>query len=324
MQGRHVLFVLATAFLPLPAMADGQPLEGTKGKAYCIAFSPDGKTLAAYCDQDWTLKLWDTASGKLKQSWKPGNKLITAVAFSPDGKKLAVGGYGSKIYFGRVMVLDAESGKELWGRDSRDRADLGWYARLEFWHDGKTLAGLCGTTDVNLFDAQTGELKQKLEECTGSFSSALSPDGKLLASAGYYTVELWDGQTGKLERKLGEDKKSIFVAVAFAADGAEVVAVRWPNLLESWDARTGKAKRTLKIDDWAMDFTRDAVAFSPDCKQIATRKGKAVEVRDIQTGEKKQSLTAKTNIALIVYSRDGKMLAVAEEGGTITVWKLSK
>ena len=62
-------------------------------KILCLAYAPDGKTLAAGGGND-PVRLWDAESGKLlnvlKDIW------TMALAFSPDGKFLATGG-GYKV-----------------------------------------------------------------------------------------------------------------------------------------------------------------------------------------------------------------------------------
>ena len=54
-----------------------------------IAFSPDGLTLASY-SWDYTIRLWDVATGTLKHTLTSGTGNINSDAFSSDGLTLAV------------------------------------------------------------------------------------------------------------------------------------------------------------------------------------------------------------------------------------------
>ena len=57
------------------------------------------------------------------------------------------------------------------------------------------------TADMKLLDAQTGELRFKLN--LGRPGQAIfSPDGELLASANGDEIKLWNAHTGKEQRKL--------------------------------------------------------------------------------------------------------------------------
>ena len=53
-----------------------------------IAFSPDGKILASG-SEDKIIRLWDVATGTLKQTFIGHEAEIFDVAFSPTGRKLA-------------------------------------------------------------------------------------------------------------------------------------------------------------------------------------------------------------------------------------------
>ena len=56
-----------------------------------MAFSPDGKTLAAGGWGDNTVKLWNVATGEQIASLEGHDKTINGLAFSPEGNILASG-----------------------------------------------------------------------------------------------------------------------------------------------------------------------------------------------------------------------------------------
>jgi WD40 repeat protein len=62
-------------------------LDGYKGGVTSLAWSPDGKRLAAACE-DWALRVWDTATGKLAQTLVGHGDDVLHVQWSPDGATL--------------------------------------------------------------------------------------------------------------------------------------------------------------------------------------------------------------------------------------------
>ena len=103
--------VLAALALVLTVSAASQAseepliLKGAKGAIVSVAFSPDGRTLAAAAGE--RLYLWELSSRELRSSLRTntGNR-SGMVAFSPDGKMVAFGDW-------ELAVLAADSGKEL-------------------------------------------------------------------------------------------------------------------------------------------------------------------------------------------------------------------
>ncbi len=65
------------------------------GNVNCVAFSPDGKILAA-AKSDGTIGLWDAATGHKLRTFVCSYYALS-IAFSPDGKKLVSGGDSGMI-----------------------------------------------------------------------------------------------------------------------------------------------------------------------------------------------------------------------------------
>src|SRR5262245_45484368 len=104
------LCVNCLLLLPLSALsAQGPQLRGTlKGHTkavVCVAYSPDGKTLASG-SLDTTVKLWDVRTGKERATLKGHTDKVWSVAFSPDGKTLASGSHDKTI-----KLWDVQTGK---------------------------------------------------------------------------------------------------------------------------------------------------------------------------------------------------------------------
>ena len=70
------------------------------GTAYGVAFSPDGRRLAA--GSDGAVNIWDWGSGQLLHSLPGHEKRGICVAFSRDGRRLATGSWS-----GDVMICNA-------------------------------------------------------------------------------------------------------------------------------------------------------------------------------------------------------------------------
>ena len=65
-------------------------LPAQKHKVLCVAFSPDGKVLAASHD-DTIIHLWDMQTYTVRRTLKGHTDDVRSVAFSPDGKTLVSG-----------------------------------------------------------------------------------------------------------------------------------------------------------------------------------------------------------------------------------------
>src|SRR5690242_3280106 len=65
-------------------------LTGHTNWGYCLAFAPDGKTLAS-AGWDQVIRLWNVNSGTESATLRGHQSEIYCLAFSPDGERLAAG-----------------------------------------------------------------------------------------------------------------------------------------------------------------------------------------------------------------------------------------
>jgi len=164
-------------------------LDGHNSWVTCVAFAPDGATLAAGTSEH-ALVLWNGVMGERIHTLETPAKYVTDVAFAPDGRSLASASYGHG-HGGQVALWDAETGT------CEMRIRIGHVSSLAFSPDGGRLA--LGSGVVAVWDVATRQKVHSLQGRTGARvrSLAFSGDGTTLAAGGWDgTVDVWhlDGE----------------------------------------------------------------------------------------------------------------------------------
>jgi len=230
-----------------------QPYEHHTNHVNCVAFSPDGSTLAWGGAGVLTVKFWNVATAKFRETAETHAKNIQGMAFSPDGSMLATASADTT-----VKLWDVSTGKLL----RTLQGHIGPVISVTFLLDDATLVSGGRDRTIRFWDPNTGRPRRTLEGHTDHvLSVAVSPDGSMLASGSTdRTVKLWRVSTGEVLHTLQGHTAPVW-SVAFSPDGSLLASGSLDKTVRLWDLATGGLKSTLG------GTTADAVyavAFSPN------------------------------------------------------------
>ncbi len=279
-----------------------------------VAYSPDANTIAAV-SVDYTLRLWDTQTTKLKTTLTGHTGPVNAVVYSPDGKMIATVG-GWKDY--TIRLWDAVTGEI--------KAVLTGYTPINavaYSPDGKTIAtgGDYHSNALQMWNAETKKLKATYTEHTEGILSSMvyAPDGNTIAAVNLSdnTVRLWLTEIGKHKatfKHANTDSGYDISSVAYSPDGNTIAAVGGhyrdhKGTVYLWHVQTRKRKIIYEGPDYIC-----AVAYSPDGKTIATGSWNGnIQVWHTVTGEALKTISTKHKggVNSLAYSPDGKTIATA-------------
>ena len=234
--------------------------------------------------------------------WGIGNLLPT-----PDGKTLI-----SKEATRTVSVWDLATGKlirEFPGSLFGDRF-------IALSRDGKLVA-IGHRESIILWDWASGKEIRRLAQPDAT-GVAFSPDGKIVAAAGYGAdsdqIHLWELSSGKKNAKLPWERGNVYSAVriAYTPDGKTLIAGQcFDSKVGLWDVASGKKRQELDAKAGSIF----SLALSPDGATLATgsRQG-GVPLWDVKTGRLIRTLPAASERACtdVAFSPNGKSLAAVE------------
>jgi WD40 repeat protein len=302
----------------------GREVETLAGQlaAQDLVFSPDGKLLITGGE---ALGVWDVASGKLIRTVEGGAQ---SLMISPDGRWLAANPKGSlEIWDTKTWMRVAPSptsAQYVWwmgfAPPQSSAPDLS-AAGLKWWQvgAGQEVRSVWGTT----------------------FAAALSPDGKILAtaalrqpSASNYdrpNVGIWDASSGGLMQMFAAHEVGVS-GLVFSPDGKWLATAGQESRLDPRNpgASLASMRHSLKLWDTATWQMRTALQFvgmvgglgnfSPDGQLLAVTSQNSVTLYSVPDGRAVKTFSGAGGV--VRFSPDGQWLARASANG-IALWNLT-
>jgi RNA polymerase sigma factor (sigma-70 family) len=302
--------------------ATGRELPLRKELRQAAIFATHDK-LVAVEKTNLNLQLWDMASGKKIGGLLPAAKLgqlwaaihlgfpdgLVPFALAPDGRTLVVSNLG-QVGVGVQRVLrfcDVVKGKV------EDPVALelgnGSQTRMAFSADSKTLVVQCDDATVHVWDVdrRMEKLKSRPNPMDYGGHMALSPDGKILATAPFAgkRVRLWDTGTLKELPPLVKQPQEELRAVAFSPDGKLLASTNANSpTVRLWDVATRKEARQFESKEQQIFHA----VFSADGKYLAIGDGSGVTFWETATGKRRHDFGHNYMIDSIHFSPDGRRL----------------
>jgi WD40 repeat protein len=324
-----------------------------------VAFSPDGKTLAAG-SIDGIVRLLDTATGKVlhELTGHTGWVVIRGVLFSPDGKTLATAGTDGTIRLWnpatgdsiatleghqlqilaitfsadgkRIVSSSDQEGRVLiWDVAAKDtigslRVGQGMIETLAFSPDSKLLGAGGFNGVIRLFSADAEGVSRPLEGSVAASQQVLAflPDGRIVAITARDQISVFSGNDQPGAPLAGLEGKPLSVGVS--RSGAVIAAGNDAGQLVVWDTATSTQRQTLHSDLKVIA----RLALSDDGSLLAAaglpddQRNVAIEVWDTTTAAKRQTLVGSRGLITAMAFQPGTTtLAACDLAGALRLWK---
>ncbi len=230
-------------------------------KALHVQWSQDGKRLLTLNgertnlgNQDYTLMVWDVASGTLLSRIEMANQAEPEGDLEGGTLVLYPTGAGAEIAprGGRLATLGGDNTALVWDAAWQKPAlVLSGHTKgvnsVDWSPDETKLVTASQDGTAIVWDTQTGQALTTLSGHTGRVSVALwSPDGSQIATAGEDgSIRIWKAGDGSLARSIEGNAGEVY-SLAWAPNGVRLFSGHEDGSIHIWETASGKALETLR------------------------------------------------------------------------------
>jgi WD40 repeat protein len=268
-------------------------LEGRESPVFALAWSPDGRALAA-SGFGPTVTIRDRETGRMRLIDGGTGQHRFIIGWSDDGQRLIVGGVDEAVEAwdiavngpGEVHKVTRPEGpsaasrmiaKASRGGPIRVRGSIEWRTAwlpssdhpaltAAFAPDGLSIVTAETDKALRVWDARSKRLRYTLRgDNRGVSCVAVSPDSSKIASGGGGALRVWDANSGELLATLG-DKIVGTAVIAFSPDGTRLAGANWDGTIRVWELATGLERAKLGGHDGQVL----SLAWSPDGRTLAS------------------------------------------------------
>ena len=272
-------------------------LEGHNDTVKCVAYAPDGLTLASGGD-DFEIRLWDPSGSRTIATLSGHTAAVEALAFSPDGKLLASQGLDNT-----VRIWDTATGRVVKVHEGVPReTSYSYGVGVAFSADGTRLAAARSDALVSIWDLRSGDEVLTLSGHRGPVNSvAFLGRGRVVTTSEDRTVKLWDLTTGETVLTLRGHSGAV-LGLACRPDGSQL-------------ATTG-------ADDARIWETAGAVEPARRGGSILVESRAPQAVTAIPRMLSRSTLSGhRAPVNRLAYAPDGQTLVTVSDDTTIRLWE---
>ncbi len=279
--------------------------------------SADGTTTRTANDKE--VRLWDTATSKLRSVAQVSKRELRFTALSPDGSQFVTIEDGDQQTVALWRSGDAQPFLRL--------QHPHWCNSAEFDSSGKWIVTHGFGSPYRIWSADTGrEACPPVDADDDDFNAFLAqfgPDGRRLVMPTHFGFKVSDRSSGKTVVDETLPAQETTHKVRFSADGRKIAIVTWdgvqPGAVRIYNPDAGRFERA--VPGSFTECEMDATAHWALCKSWDDSPKGLVELWDLRKGLKLQSFAAPSVGCHAAFGPDGMTVLIASEGVT-DVWRL--